>query len=145
MPCSNGAATALADFLVAKDANANVLVVEDTTFNIRGLLAVNSAVDAAVLLQHFDLAAYDGLLNPQEYAELVSEAEAVIIAEQQASADAKAVAVMVRYTHPYRCSPQSESPLGSFAMTLHHPSSTATVNYWALYLEIPMCFSILLT
>jgi hypothetical protein len=81
VPCSDGAATALADFLVSKDAN--VLVVEDNTFNIRGLLAVNSAVDAAVLLQHFDLSAYDGLLQPKEYADLVAEAEATILAQQQ--------------------------------------------------------------
>lgn len=100
VPCSHGGATALADFLVAKDANATVLVVEDSTFNIRGLLAVNSAVDASVLLQHFDLAAYDGLLTPHEYAELVSEAEATIIAQQQAAADAKTAEIMVRWTLP---------------------------------------------
>lgn len=107
VPCADGAATALPDFLVAKDANANVLVVEDNMMNIRGLLAVNSAVDAAVLLQHFDLSAYDGLLSAQEYADLVAEAEAAITAQHQAASDAKAAEAMVRSADSCRCSVQS--------------------------------------
>lgn len=95
VPCSHGAATALADFLVAKDANANVLVVEDNTQDIRGLVAVNSAVDAAVLLQNFDLSAYDGLLSPQEYEGLVAEAEATLMAQQKAAVDARVAQEMV--------------------------------------------------
>ena len=99
VPCSHGGASALADFLVSKDASATVLVVEDSTFNIHGLLAVNSAVDAAVLLQHFDLAAYDGLLPTSEYAELVSEAESMILAQQRAAAENKAAEIMVCCTY----------------------------------------------
>jgi hypothetical protein len=80
-----------------------VLVVEDSTGDIRGLMALNSAVDASVLLQHFDLAAYDGLINPHEYAELVGEAEAHVIAEHKAAAEAKAAEFMVRSTCALSC------------------------------------------
>lgn len=96
VPGSNGAASALADFLVAKDASTGTFVIEDPTDNVRGLIAVNTGVDAAVLLQHFDLAAYDGLLPADDYAALAAEAEAVLAADSQAVADAKHAQLVVR-------------------------------------------------
>jgi hypothetical protein len=96
VPAGDGSANALADFLVAKDASTGTFVIEDDHNAFRGLVAVDTAVDAAVLLQHFDLTAYDGLLPPDDFTALASEAAAALLAENQAAATAKHAQLLVR-------------------------------------------------
>jgi len=96
IPAAAGASGALADFLAEPPASTTAIVAEDPGGAARALVAVNSDVDCTVLLQHFDLSAYDGLIDPEQYEAFVEAAERELAAERQAEADKQHAALVVR-------------------------------------------------
>lgn len=61
-----------------------------------GVVAVTSDVDTSQLSTSFDLSAYNGLMDPEQYDSLVSRARERLTLEKQAEADAATSSLQVR-------------------------------------------------
>lgn len=96
VPSASGAPCLLADFLADPPQATTAIVAEDPSATARALVAINTDVDCNVLLQHFDLSAYDGLIEVEQYEALVADAERELAAERQAEADKKHQTLVVR-------------------------------------------------
>lgn len=96
IPSASGTACTLADFLAEPPAATTAILAEDGVGRARALVALNADVDCTVLLQHFDLALYDGLIAAEQYEALTAAAERDLAAERQADADRKHSVLVVR-------------------------------------------------
>ena len=96
VPAAEAAVCPLADFLAGGDDDAAAFVAVSANDTARGLIATTSAVDTAMLLEHFDLDAHDGLLPAAVYDEVAAAASAAAAAAKQAAADADYDAAVVR-------------------------------------------------
>eukprot|EP00892_Ulva_mutabilis_P004891 jgi/Ulvmu1/2774/UM140_0003.1 len=108
VPSANGGPCLLADFLANPPQATTAIVAEDPSTFARALIAINTDVNCTVLLHHFDLSAYDGLIEPEQYERLVAAAEAELAAERQAEADKKHAALLEEAAAEARAAAEQE-------------------------------------
>lgn len=96
VPAAEEAACPLADFLGSDDDTQASHVALSSGEHIQGFIATTTAVDAAALLEHFELDAYDGLMPAEVYDEVTAQAAAAAEAACQADADREYHCAVVR-------------------------------------------------